>query len=161
ERDLSVRARVGLGRPARGGANARAERAAGADAGPRAAGVPLGARADDQRLHRAAQGLVARLGPDGARADQGNADLRHQPGRWGDPRLAGRRALPRDVAAAGRARPQDGSAMAAPGRMTAAGIVLEIAEIRLQRGVRPILNGASLGVTRGELVALMGPSGSG
>jgi ABC-type polar amino acid transport system ATPase subunit len=45
--------------------------------------------------------------------------------------------------------------------MTTNGVVLEIAAIRLQRGVRPILNGASLGVTRGELVALMGPSGSG
>jgi ABC-type polar amino acid transport system ATPase subunit len=45
--------------------------------------------------------------------------------------------------------------------MSAADLVLEIATLRLQRGARPILNGASLGVTRGELVALMGPSGSG
>jgi ABC-type polar amino acid transport system ATPase subunit len=45
--------------------------------------------------------------------------------------------------------------------MSATDLVLEIATLRLQRGARPILNGASLGVTRGELVALMGPSGSG
>jgi ABC-type polar amino acid transport system ATPase subunit len=41
------------------------------------------------------------------------------------------------------------------------GTVVTIDGLRLHRGARPILNGASLGVTRGELVALMGPSGSG
>ena len=49
-------------RAARSGAHARLHRAAGADAHPRTAGVPAGAGADDQRLRRAAQGLVARLG---------------------------------------------------------------------------------------------------
>lgn len=39
--------------------------------------------------------------------------------------------------------------------------VLEVAELELRRGPRPILTGATLTVDRAELVALMGPSGSG
>ena len=62
------------------------QRAAGADAGARPAGVPARAGADDQRLRRAAQGLVARLGADRRRADEADADLRHQPRQLGDSR---------------------------------------------------------------------------
>ena len=72
----------------------------GAEADPRAAGVPAGAGADDQRLRGAAQGLVAGLGPHRDGADQADADLRHQPGKLGHPRRAVRGALPGDVAAA-------------------------------------------------------------
>ena len=57
-----ARARGGAARAARGGADARLQRPADRCAGARAAGVPLRARADDQRLRRAAQGLVAGLG---------------------------------------------------------------------------------------------------
>jgi ABC-type polar amino acid transport system ATPase subunit len=39
--------------------------------------------------------------------------------------------------------------------------VVEVTDLHLQRGARPILTGVSLTVTRGELVAIMGPSGSG
>jgi ABC-type polar amino acid transport system ATPase subunit len=39
--------------------------------------------------------------------------------------------------------------------------VLEITDLRLRRGARPILAGVTFHVERGELVALMGPSGSG
>jgi polar amino acid transport system ATP-binding protein len=39
--------------------------------------------------------------------------------------------------------------------------VLEITDLRLRRGARPILGGVTFDVERGELVALMGPSGSG
>ncbi|HEV2985957.1 MAG TPA: ATP-binding cassette domain-containing protein [Vicinamibacterales bacterium] len=39
--------------------------------------------------------------------------------------------------------------------------VLEITDLRLRRGARPILAGVTFDVERGELVALMGPSGSG
>jgi polar amino acid transport system ATP-binding protein len=49
--------------------------------------------------------------------------------------------------------------MAASGGLT--GTVVAITDVRLHRGPRPILSGATLDVTRGELVALMGPSGSG
>jgi ABC-type polar amino acid transport system ATPase subunit len=39
--------------------------------------------------------------------------------------------------------------------------VLEVTDLHLQRGTRPILAGVSLDVQRSELVAVMGPSGSG
>jgi len=41
------------------------------------------------------------------------------------------------------------------------GTVLDVADLHLQRGARPILAGVSLDVRRGELLAVMGPSGSG
>ena len=47
------------------------------------------------------EGLVAGLGADGPRADEADADLRHQSRQLGDSRLPVRGALPRDVAAAG------------------------------------------------------------
>ena len=78
ERDLPRRARGGAARPARGGADARLHRAADARAGARTAGLPAGAGADDERLRRAAQGLVARLGAHGRRADEADADLRDE-----------------------------------------------------------------------------------
>lgn len=40
-------------------------------------------------------------------------------------------------------------------------IVLQVNDLHLHRGVRPVLTGVSLEVGRGELVAIMGPSGSG
>jgi ABC-type polar amino acid transport system ATPase subunit len=40
-------------------------------------------------------------------------------------------------------------------------IMVRLAEVHLARGGRPVLSGASIDVTRGEVVALMGPSGSG
>ena len=58
ERDLPGRAAGRAGRAARGRPDARADRGAGAAAHPRPAGVPTGARADDQRLRGAAQGLA-------------------------------------------------------------------------------------------------------
>ena len=39
--------------------------------------------------------------------------------------------------------------------------VLDVRDLHLQRGSRPILAGVNLGVQRSELVAVMGPSGSG
>ena len=45
---------------------------------PRSAGVPARAGADDERLRRAAQGFVARLGADRDGADQADADLRDE-----------------------------------------------------------------------------------
>jgi ABC-type polar amino acid transport system ATPase subunit len=39
--------------------------------------------------------------------------------------------------------------------------ILQLADVRLLRGARRILEGVTLTVRRGELVALMGPSGSG
>ena len=102
ERDLPLGARSGLGRSARSGPNAGLERAPGAQAHPRTAGVPAGARADDQRFRRAAQGLVARVGPDGAGADEGNADLRDESGELGHSGHDVRGAVSGDVVAAGR-----------------------------------------------------------
>jgi ABC-type polar amino acid transport system ATPase subunit len=42
-----------------------------------------------------------------------------------------------------------------------ADVVLHVDDLRLQRGLRPVLSGVSLEVCRSELVAIMGPSGSG
>ena len=40
-------------------------------------------------------------------------------------------------------------------------IVLQVEDLHLHRGARPVLTGVSLDVERGDLVAIMGPSGSG
>ena len=40
-------------------------------------------------------------------------------------------------------------------------IVLQVEDLHLYRGARPVLTGVSLDVERGDLVAIMGPSGSG
>src|SRR5262249_62370068 len=106
-----------------------------------------------------AQGLVARVGSHGARADEANADLRDQPRELGDSGHPVRGPVPRDVAAARRARAADGMEVAEAARMSAT--VLRIADLRMRRGARPILTGGTLDVGRGGLVALMGPSGSG
>jgi len=42
-----------------------------------------------------------------------------------------------------------------------ADIVLQVTDLHLRRGARSVLSGVTLGVGRGELVAIMGPSGSG
>ena len=39
--------------------------------------------------------------------------------------------------------------------------MLDVADLRLRRGSRTILDGVHLQVGRGEIVAVMGPSGSG
>ena len=64
------------------------------------AGAAPRAGADDQRLRRAAQGLVAGVGADRRRADQADADLRGQHRQLGRARRAVRAAVPGDVAAA-------------------------------------------------------------
>jgi polar amino acid transport system ATP-binding protein len=42
-----------------------------------------------------------------------------------------------------------------------ADVVLQVADLYLSRGARPVLAGVNLEVKRGELVGIMGPSGSG
>jgi len=42
-----------------------------------------------------------------------------------------------------------------------ADIVLQVTDLQLRRGARPVLSGVHLAVARGELVAIMGASGSG
>ncbi len=62
----------------------------------RAAGVPARARADDERLRRAAEGLVARLGAHRRRAHEADADLRDEPRQLGDSRArSARRSISR------------------------------------------------------------------
>ena len=151
-------ARSGLGRPARGGAHARAERAPGPDARPRAAGVPARARADDQRLRRAAQGLVARVGAHRPRADEADADLRDQSRQLGDSgtlcaALYLAMSLPLAALARRLERRWKAAARMTPGPRACAAFACAAA--------RQILDGVSFEVGRGELVAIMGPSGSG
>src|SRR4029077_14312856 len=80
ERNLSCRARGGPAGTVGGRTDAWTERAPGVDARPRTAGAAPGPRADDERLHRAAEGLVPRLRPDRHGAHQADADFRDQPG---------------------------------------------------------------------------------
>ena len=78
---------------------------------PGAAGVPPRAGADDERLRRAAEGFVARIGADGDGTHQADADFRDQSRQLGDSRRALRGAVPGDVAAAVGAGAPAGRAM--------------------------------------------------
>src|SRR5206468_1008482 len=105
-----------------------------------------------QRLRRTAEGLVARLGVDGPRADQADPDLRHQPGELGASRRVVRGALPGDVAAAGGAGAAAGAPMEGALGMSAADTapVLFIEHLALRRGARIVLADVGLEVERGE-----------
>src|SRR5262249_43034565 len=121
-------------------------------------GASCGARADDERLRGAPQGLGPRLRADGRRAHQTDADFRGEHRKLGRARRALCRALPGAVAAARGGRPSSRSAMELARVMTA---MLEVHDLHLSRGERRVLQGVSFSLTRGGLVALMGPSGSG
>ena len=145
---------------ARGRTDARPQRTPGPDAHPRTAGVPARARADDERLRRAAEGLVARLGADGHGAHEADADLRDQPGELGRFRaslcaaLYLAMSLPlAALARAARTAMEGADAVTTP--------VLQFHDVHLRRGARQILRGVSFDIGHGELVAVMGPSGSG
>src|SRR6185436_759226 len=156
-------------RAARGRAHPGPLRLADVAAGARAAGLPLRARPDGQRLRGHAQGQLARLGAHGLRADQADADLRHERRELGRARRALRGALPGDVAAAGPARAAARGALegahvvstTSHADTTGGASVLRISGLRLVRGRREILRGVDLAAGAGEIVALMGLSVSG
>src|SRR6202162_2007486 len=130
-----------------------------ADPAPRArpAGLSSGSRADDQRLRRVAQGFLARFRHHCRRADQTDRHLRDEHRVVGPAGRSLRRDLPCHVPSA-----------LAPGPETRTPLehclvtdLLRVEELRLSRAGREVLRGISVRVTRGELCALMGLSGSG
>src|SRR6185295_4691693 len=159
ERNLSIGAPGDSRRTARSRADAGTEHAADPHPHPRAAGVPSRPGADDERLHRAAEGLIARLRPDGDGADEADADLRDEPRQLGDSRHALRGAIPRDVTVAGGARLAARAAVEGGDAMTTP--VLDVRDLQLRRGARDILRGVSFTASPGEIVVIMGSSGSG
>src|SRR6185295_17116223 len=140
------------------GPHPRAHRFAGAAPRARAAGLPPGARAHDQRLRGDAEGLLARVGAHGRRAHQADADLRDERRELGVAGRALRGAVPRHVAAARAPRAPARGALEGDDRMKD---VLRVSGLRLSRGARAILRGVDLHAGAGEIVALMGLSGSG
>src|SRR4030095_10844274 len=159
KRDLPRRAGSGAHRPTRGGADPGLERAPDPDARARSAGVSPGAGADDQRLRRASQRLIAGVSAHGPRADKADSDICHQYRQLGDPRSALCGALPRDVSSAPGSGATPRTALEESDGVSR--IVLRVETLSLRRGMRGVLEGVTFEVPRGELGALMVPCGRG
>ena len=98
--DLSLGARGDRATAARGGAHARALRVSDSATRARTAGAAARAGADDERLRRAAQGFVARVGDHRRRAHEADGDLRDERRKLGRARHAVRARVSRALAAA-------------------------------------------------------------
>ena len=125
---------------------------------PQAFRLALAPMTNDFVAH--AEGLVARVGADRARADQADADLCDQPRQLGHSRHSVRGALSGDVAAAvGRWR---GGSNGGGRRRRVSDAVLRIADVHLRRAPDPILVGVTLRRrSAASSSRMMGPSGSG
>ena len=117
----------------------------------RAAGVAARAGADDERLRRAAQGFVARLGDHRRRAHEADGDFRDELGSWVVPGLLCALGVPRDVAAALARRAHLERRWSAT--MT---LARRPRPPRHARHDREVLRGVDLDVAPGEICALMG-----
>src|SRR5262249_52020559 len=121
------------------------------------AGAPRRASRRRERLHRAPEGLVARVGDHGRRAHEADDDHRRRRPRLARARYPLCRALPGAQLPALAARAATRARARARARMT----VVETRALRTHRGSTEVLGGIDLAVRRGEVVAIVGPSGSG
>ena len=113
-----------------------------------------------QRLHRPAQGLVPGLGDHGGGADQADDDHRGRRARLARTGAPLRRALSlpelSPVAPGSPARTPSGAGAGMSGDL-----ILKVRGLRVRLGGAEILRGIDLAVCRGEVVAVVGPSGGG
>src|SRR5437870_2362962 len=140
------------GRAERGGGSARHVALADAPADRAPPGASGGAPRHRQRLHRAPEGFLARVGDHRGGAHEADDDHRGRRAGLAGPRAALRGALPRPQLPALAARPAP-RAQARPRAGMNDGAVVAVRGLESRLGGKSVLGGIDLEVRRGEVVA--------